>query len=88
MSLIVYLLSFGSDKKLIRSIIKEVMDKISLQGQKDPSFFLSTGRGESTELPLGKGEDHDTYLNKHFLFGIELRMEQLEQKIEFDNDVT
>ncbi|KFK21893.1 hypothetical protein AALP_AAs74023U000200 [Arabis alpina] len=80
-----------SEGELITSIVKEVINsmiKRSSQRRKIPSFSRSTGREESTELATGKGENLETYLNNHPLFGIKLRMEQLEQKLQFDCNET
>lgn len=64
------------------------MIKISSPEWKKPSLFHSSQRGESIQLPTRKDENHETYISEHPFFGIELRMQQLEQKLEFDNNET
>ncbi|KAF3591671.1 hypothetical protein DY000_02024540, partial [Brassica cretica] len=76
------------ESELITSIVKDIEKKIEIKERKNPSSFPFTGREDNTELPTGKGENLETYLNNHRLFGIKLRMEQLEQKLEFDCDET
>ncbi|CAH8333605.1 unnamed protein product [Eruca vesicaria subsp. sativa] len=77
------------ESELITSIVQEVIDHmIKISARKNPSLFHSPQRGESTQLPTGEDENHDTYLNEHPFFGIDLRMQQLEQKLEFDNNET
>nr|VDD37777.1 unnamed protein product [Brassica oleracea] len=82
---------FRLESELITSIYREVitqMIKISSPEWKKPSLFHSSQRGESIQLPTRKDENHETYISEHPFFGIELRMQQLEQKLEFDNNET
>ncbi|ESQ46425.1 hypothetical protein EUTSA_v10000021mg [Eutrema salsugineum] len=71
-----FVLSEGSsESRIVTDIVKNVMRIISEQEGEKPSLFPSTAKGKRTELPTGKEEK---------LFGMELRMEQLEKKLEFD----
>lgn len=76
---------FGSsESEFITFTVKEVLERLSVQKGENPSLFLSTEKGKSTDMPTGKGHKHETYLNKCHIFGMEQRMEQLEKKLEFD----
>ncbi|KAL1222980.1 Disease resistance-like protein CSA1 [Cardamine amara subsp. amara] len=66
----------SSESDFITVTVKKVLERISLQ------------RAINTEFPTRKGEKHETYLNKNPLFGMELRMERLEKKLEFDCNET
>ncbi|KAG2301813.1 hypothetical protein Bca52824_030464 [Brassica carinata] len=71
----------SSEGEFVASIVEEVnkiLNKISTSCQ----------RGNATEFPKGTEEKHVSFRNKELLFGIEKRMEQLEQKLEFDCNET
>ncbi|XP_010494616.1 PREDICTED: disease resistance-like protein CSA1 [Camelina sativa] len=73
---IIYSNEHSSESEFITISVKKVLEIISLQ------------EGESTELSTERGETHKNYLNKQHLVGVEQRITQLEEKLEFDSNKT
>lgn len=81
-------LSCSSESEFISHIAEKILSSISLLEGKKPSLLPSSGKIESTKMFKDEGEYHENFLNGCPLFGLEQRMKQLEQKLEFDCNET
>lgn len=84
----VFHLFCSSESEFITLIIEKVVSRISLLEVENPSIISTSGRGKNSKLSTGIGEKHESALNKCPLFGLEQRMKQLEEKLEFDRNET